>query len=213
MTTSVLILGAGGHSKVLIDCLQTETNILIHGILEINPNLFHQNVLGINVIGHENEILSHYPPSTNKLVNGIGSITIPIQRENVFTKFKKVGYDFLNVIHHTAYIGKEVLLGEGAQLMAGCIIQPGSRIGDNVIINTRASIDHDCNIASHVHIAPGVVCSGGVTIGKGTHIGSGAVLLQGIKIGEHCLIASGAVVVKDVVSGSKVKGVPAKGME
>ncbi|HLB43358.1 MAG TPA: acetyltransferase [Gammaproteobacteria bacterium] len=212
MDTPIFILGAGGHSKVLIDCLYLNKNTIL-GILDINQHLHGNTVLGISILGSEDDILKNYSRSEIKLVNGVGSIRLPTLRENIFNKLKRSGFNFLNVIHPTSYIGQAVLLNEGAQVFAGSIIQPGCYIGSNVIINTNASIDHDCYISSHVHLAPGVICCGDVTIGEGTHVGSGAIILQGTHIGDHCLIGAGAVVTKNISPTSKVMGIPARIME
>jgi acetyltransferase-like isoleucine patch superfamily enzyme len=83
-------------------------------------------------------------------------------------------------------------------------------VGHNSIINTRASVDHDCVIGAHVHLAPGVTLSGGVTVGEGTHIGTGAVVIQGMTIGPRAIVGAGAVVVADVPAGAVVLGVPAR---
>ena len=138
---------------------------------------------------------------------------LPTIREQAYIIKKRLHYHFLTVIHPTAYVGFNVSIGEGTQLMAGCTIQPGAIIGDNVLINTHAVVDHDCQIQDHVHLAPGVVCCGNVTIGKGTHVGTGACIVQGVIIGERCLIAAGAVVTQHIQNNSKVAGVPAKLME
>jgi len=87
-----------------------------------------------------------------------------------------------------------------------------STIGVNAIINTRASVDHDCVIGGHVHIAPGVVLGGGITIGVGSHIGAGSSVIQNIRIGENALVAAGASVVTDFPDGANIAGVPAKVM-
>ena len=94
--------------------------------------------------------------------------------------------------------------------MAGAVIQPGTRLGVNTIVNTRASIDHDCIIGDHVHIAPGAVLSGEVRVGNCSHIGCGATIVQGVKLGEATVIGAGAVVLKDVPDGTTVVGVPAR---
>jgi len=206
----VFVLGSGGHAKVLIDCLHQIKNIQILGLLEINSTFYGVEVLGEKVIGNEDEILSHYSPKDVYLINAIGSVRVSKNRQVVYEKFKKLGYQFLSVIHPTASVASEVRLGEGVQLMAGCTIQPGNQIGVNVIVNTNASVDHDCIIRDHVHIAPGVTCSGSVNIGLSSHIGTGAVIIEGVTIGNYCLIAAGAVVVSNISDGSKVAGIPAK---
>lgn len=194
---TVFMIGAGGHAKVLLDCLKLNEQVTVLGMLDLH---------------HEDEI-KKYSPSEIKLINGVGSIGVTDKRKNIFAKFKAAGFHFLNVMHPTAYVGQDVVLGEGVQVITRSTIQPGCRIGNNVIINTHAAIDHDCKIGDHVHLAPGVICSGGVTIGSGTHVGSGAIILQGIQIGDNCLIAAGAVVTRDVDSASRVAGVPAKAIE
>lgn len=203
------ILGAGGHAKVLIDCLKMQTHVQILGILDVNPEMAIKNILGVPLLGSE-EILANYEAGYVQLINGVGSVHLPTLRSNIFLKFKRDGYQFLEVIHPNAYLGMETIVGEGAQIMAGCIIQPGCKIGKNVIVNTHATVDHDCEIGDHVHLAPGVICCGNVEIGSETHIGCGAVIRQGIKIGKGCFIAAGAVITQDVRSGERMAGVPAK---
>jgi sugar O-acyltransferase (sialic acid O-acetyltransferase NeuD family) len=213
MTIDVLVLGAGGHAKVVLDSLRTNKDIRVLGLIDINPAAKGSFILKTPILGSEEILFEKYSPLTIQLVNGVGSTDLTTHREKLFNKFKLAGYQFLNVIHSKAYIGDEVSLGEGVQLMSGTTIQPGCFIGDNVVINTNASVDHDSRIGSHVHLAPGVVCCGNVVIGAGTHIGTGAIIKQGVKIGEHCLIAAGAVVLRDILPNSRVAGVPAENME
>lgn len=209
MKVKVLLLGSGGHAKILIDCLHQLPDIEILGMLDTDPTRIGQQVLGEHVLGTE-EIIEKYSPEEVCLVNAIGSSSLPTSRQKLFTKFKLLGYSFLSVIHPAAIISKDISLGEGAQLMAGSIVQPGCAIGDNVILNTGASIDHDCQIGNHVHIAPGVVCSGSVIIGDCSHVGVGSVIIQNISIGAHCLVGAGAVVIKNFTDNSKIVGVPAE---
>ncbi|OGT37986.1 MAG: hypothetical protein A3F11_03175 [Gammaproteobacteria bacterium RIFCSPHIGHO2_12_FULL_37_14] len=207
---SIFILGSGGHAKVLLDCLSRNDSVAVLGFLDNNQQMDGKIISGIPVYGHEEEVLKRYSPLLIQLVNGIGSVGIPTQRKAIFKKFKNAGYRFFNVIHPMAYIGQEVTLGEGVQIMAGSTIQPGCHIGSNVIINTHTAVDHDSYIDDHVHLAPGVICCGDVKIGEGTHIGSGAIIIQGIEIKEHCLVGAGAVVVRNIIMGSKVSGIPAR---
>ena len=100
--------------------------------------------------------------------------------------------------------------GEGVQLMAGAVIQPNVSIGENTLINTSASIDHDCQIGAHVHIAPGTVLSGNVCVQDETHIGTSATVIQNIKIGTKCTIGAGSVVVKNISDRTLAIGTPAR---
>jgi UDP-perosamine 4-acetyltransferase len=91
--------------------------------------------------------------------------------------------------------------GEGTFIAAGAIVNPGTKIGRNVIINTSASVDHDCEIGDFVHIAPGVTLSGGVKVGNETHIGTGANVIQYVKIGEKCMVKAGTLLSQDLEKG------------
>lgn len=202
-----IVIGAGGHAKVLIDTLLL-AGANIAGIVDQNHFMHGTQVLGVTVVGGD-EFITSSPHNKYLLVNAIGSINLPTLRSCIYDEFKKKGYSFATVIHPSAIIASGVILDEGAQIMAGAVIQPGTIIGNNTIINTKCSVDHDCIIGESCHIAPGVTLSGGVSIGHGVHVGTGATIVQGITIGSNCLIAAGAVVTKNVESNSKVRGVPA----
>jgi len=205
------ILGAGGHAKVLLESLKQDPTITVAGFLEMSDQLVGGRLLNFPIY-HENIILELHPKKT-LLVNGIGSIETPLARAKQFDRYKKLGFCFHTLKHPTSYVANEVAIGEGAQFMARSTVMIGSKIGDNVIVNTAASVDHDCDIGKHVHIAPGAVLSGNVVVGDYTHIGTGANIIQGVEIGKNVLIAAGAVVVTDIPDHMRVAGVPAKKME
>ena len=208
MTLPVLILGAGGHARVLIDALLA-SSALIAGIVDPDPMLAGATVLGVPVLGGD-EIVCNYSPDEILLVNGLGSIRLPQRRQEVFERFSATGYSFAPVVHPSAVIAADVELAEGVQIMAGAVVQTGCHIGANAIVNTRASVDHDCVIGDHSHIAPGVTLSGGVTVGRSSHIGTGTTIIQGIGIGDSSLVGAGSLVLKDVPSGVTVVGAPAR---
>jgi sugar O-acyltransferase (sialic acid O-acetyltransferase NeuD family) len=206
----VIILGAGGHSSVLIDILKSSA-IEIKGITEHDANLHGSRFMGIPVIGDDSLILKN-KISEIKLVNGLGMADRfgQLRRARVYEVFKEQGYTFAGVIHANAIISPEADLAEDIQVMAGAIIQTAVTIGANTIINTKASVDHECTVGKHVHIAPGATVSGGVTIGDGVLIGAGATIIQGVHVGANSTVAAGAVVVRDVPEGVVVRGVPAR---
>lgn len=208
MSLPVIILGAGGHAKVLIEALLA-ANAVIKGVVDADPAMIGASILGAAVIGGD-EVVKKHTPESILLVNGLGTITISDNRRQLYEKFKNAGYTFATVLHPSAVVASDVTLGEGAQVMAGAVIQPGCRIGVNSIVNTRASVDHDCMVGDHVHIAPGVTLSGGVTIGRESHIGTGATVIQGVCIGERSLIGAGSLVLTDVAPRVTVMGVPAR---
>lgn len=193
---SIILMGGGGHAKVLLETLQS-LNYPLRGItdphLAIGGTLF-----GLNVLGND-DIIPHYSPDEIELVNGIGALPNDRGlRTQLFNRFSQQGYHFKTVINPTAIISPSVQLLIGVQVMAGAIIQADTRIANNSIINSGAIIEHDCHIGEHVHIAPGAILSGGVEVGDHVHIGTGAVIIQGIKIGTGSIIGAGSVVTRNV---------------
>lgn len=204
----IIILGAGGHAKVLIDTLQRQSaNIL--GVTDPDPELHGKDVMGIPIIGNDNSILQ-YGVNDIVLVNGLGKVNRSNKRIQIYDTFKKRGYIFTRVIHRSAVISPGAYLAEGVHIMAGAIIQTLATIGVNTIINTRASVDHECIIGDHVHIAPGATISGGVEIGDSVLVGAGATIIQGIHVGASSIVGAGAVVTEDVREGVTVMGIPAR---
>lgn len=208
MAHPFLILGAGGHARVVADLLLGQ-NQQIAGFLDPDASLWGTSWHGIPVLGGD-EKLTDYPVHTHDLINGVGSIRCPELRRAIFERYRKAGYKFPCLVHARATMAIDVRPGEGSQIMAGAVIQTGCHIGMNTVINTGSIVDHDCHIGDHVHIAPGVTLSGGVRVEENVHIGTGATVIQGIKIGRNSLIAAGAVVIRDVPDGATVAGVPAK---
>jgi UDP-perosamine 4-acetyltransferase len=208
MTKPVIIVGAGGHARVLISTLKALRREMI-GILRPDEAMIGQTIDGISVLGNDDRI-REYAPDAVELANGIGSISSTQKRHAIYETFKKNGYSFATIVHPAAVLADNVKLGEGAQIMAGAIVQTGCVIGENAIVNTGAIVDHDCIISGHVHVAPGAVLSGGVRVDAMSHIGTAATVIQGISIGSNSLIGAGAVVIRDVPSGRRVFGNPAK---
>ncbi len=204
----IIIIGAGGHAKVLISSLIALQREII-GILHPDKSFIGQSVAGIYILGNDDKV-KEYAPDMIELVNGIGSVKLPEKRKEIFLNFKNNGYSFASLIHPSAIVMNDVKIGEGVQIMAGAIVQTGCEIDDNVIINTGAVLDHDCRIGSHSHIAPGSVLSGGVEIGTMTHIGTASTIIQGIKVGDGAVIGAGAVVLRDITANVRVAGIPAK---
>jgi len=204
----LIIIGAGGHAKVLINALR-DCGADIIGALDADPGLHGSEVLGVAVLGDDTAISGHAPGGVY-LVNGIGSVSRPDARKAAFERFTGKGYEFAGVTHPSAVVARDVAVGPGSQIMAGCVVQPGAVIGADCIINTRAGIDHDSTIGDHVHIAPGATLCGNVRVGDCSHVGSGATVIQNAVIGAGCVVAAGATVVGNVAGGTTVFGNPAR---
>lgn len=200
----VLIIGAGGHAKVVADILLC-AGFTVIGFLDDDPTTWGQQRLGLPVLGGIDTYASHGPAG---LVMGIG--------DNI-TRMQVVGRLGLQTdklwrpaIHPRATLAASVLIGHGVVVAAGAVVNPDSVLGDHVIINTGATVDHDCEIGDYAHIAPGVHISGGVRVGMGTLIGVGASVAPGRTIGVGAIVGAGAAVVHDLPDGVTAKGVPAR---
>ena len=204
----VVIVGSGGHARVLIDCLQLIGREVLF-CTEISPELYGQLVDGVLIKGPD-ELILDLDCEKVQLANGIGSIGEPSRRQKVYERFTEKGFEFASVIHPTAAVSGSVKIGEGVQIMAGAVAQSGATISHNTILNTAATIDHDCQIGPHCHIAPRATLSGAVVVGKRSHIGTGANVIQAIHIGEGCVVGAGATVVKNLSDGTVAVGTPAK---
>lgn len=211
MSLPVLVIGAGGHGRVVADALRAAGRKVL-GFLDAAADLEGMQIDGLPVLGGDS-LLQGYPTSTIMLANGIGSTVSTVVRRRLYERLTACGFQFETVRHPAAVVSHSAVLSSGVQIMAGAVVQPGAVIGEDTIINTGALIDHDCVIGNHCHLAPGAVLSGAVRVGDDCHIGTAASVIQGVAIGAGATIAAGAVVVGDVAAGARMAGVPARVME
>ena len=204
----VILIGAGGHAKVLLDALLL-LGSHISGVCDpLQPAS--GGLTRYHWYADENAVLQMNPAHT-RLVNAVGSSSDTGRRCDIYRKFKTNGFHFHAVIHPSSSVSKlDMEIGEGLQAMAASVINTSVNLGDNVLVNTHAVVEHDCTIGSHTHIASGAVVCGGCLVGENVHIGAGAVIKQGVTIGSGSVIAAGAVVIENVKPFSLVAGVPAK---
>lgn len=193
MERQIILIGGGGHARVVIDAIQCGKKFKICGI--VDPALRKgDTVLGIPVIGDDSILPKIFKEGVKYAFIAVGSIGNCSVRKKIYDNLKKIGFQLPFIVHPKVVIAKDVELGEGTFVAAGVVINPGAKIGKNVIVNTRSSIDHDCSIGDSVHIAPGVTLSGGVIVKDETHIGTGASVIQYISIGKRNMIPAGYVV-------------------
>jgi len=197
MNKIIDIIGYGGHSKVILDLAKFN---------EYNFFNFHDENNKIDNSSKESKIFNSIIVQniTNDTIIAIGSNHV---RQNLSTEL--IFSKFITLIHPSAIIGNDVKIDIGTVIMAGVIIQPGTKIGKHCIINTGACIDHDVVIHDFVHIAPCSSIAGGVVIGEGTFLGIGAIVINNINIGSWSIIGAGSVVIKDLISNITAVGNPA----
>lgn len=204
----VIIIGAGGHAKVLAALLDA-VGAPVLGFTDNDPARLGGEVLGHPVLG-DDAVIDDHAPSSVELAVGVGSTRACTVRREIHDAFAAKGYRFRTCVHPAAWVSPDARIGAGAQIMAGAIVQPGCTIGAGAIVNTRATVDHDCRIGAHAHVAPGAVLNGSVSVGADTHVGAASVVLQNLTLGKRVTVGAGAVVTKNIADGSSVAGVPAR---
>ncbi|HRW92352.1 MAG TPA: acetyltransferase [Thermotogota bacterium] len=204
-----MILGAGGHAKVLASLLLLHPQFYLVGFVDDNPTLQGTELLGKPVLGDRDWLLMHRGEFSS-LFLGVGSVTVSTLRKDLFDWAQVWDFHTPPLVSPAAYIAPEVQVGKASVIMPRAVLQPGTVVGENVIVNTASTIDHDCFVGNHVHIAPGCVLSGGVHVGDSSHLGTGVVVIQGVHIRENTLVGAGAVVVHDLPAGVVALGVPAR---
>ncbi len=204
----LVVIGAGGHAGVLIAALK-RAGTPPFGCVDPDRTKWRKSLLGIPVLGGDEQLDELRHGAEVQLVNAIGYTRDPAPRREIWERFQGT-HRFAIVRDPTAFVDDSAVLGEGAQVLAVAIVQTGARIGENTIINTGAQVDHDCRIGAHAHVAPGAILSGDVSVGDAALIGAGAVIKHGVSIGRGAVIGMGAVVLRDVADGMRVAGVPAR---
>lgn len=193
---NIILQGAGGHARVVIDCAIAQRRT-VACLFEPNGN---GELYGI-------PIRSAYYPQDYPDAHAVVAIGDNAVRKKVAGMTK---HAFTNIIHPSAIISSFATLGQGNVLLHRVVVQAETRIGDHVIVNTGAQVDHDCTIGDFVHLAPGAILSGNVEVGVGAFIGTGAIIIPGKKIGAWSVIGAGAVVINDIPDGVVAVGNPAR---
>ena len=190
------IYGNGGHAKV------------VSSLLYQTHNLDPTQLKFWNDSSYEKEV-GDFDPYNNNIE---GKWLIAIGNNNSRKRIAELlGNDcYITVIDKSAILDRNITPGTGSQILHNSTIQIGTKIGKHCIINTAASIDHDCILGDFSFIGPNATLCGGVEIGEGTFIGAGAVILPYIKIGKNCMIGAGSVVTKNLPDEITAYGNPVK---
>lgn len=205
-TKGILIYGAGGHGKVLIELLQT-IGAEVVAVIDDRITDSAERLLGAAVISARDAVENYIQPGN---LNGLVAIGDNATRLEKAGWFESHGVEIITVIHPCAVVSSSAIIGQGTQVIAGAVINAEAQLGANCIVNTNSVVEHDCMIGNGVHIAPGSQVGGGVRIGDRSQISIGATVLPGVEIGSDVMVGAGAVVTKPVPNGVTVIGVPAR---
>lgn len=204
MTGGLLIVGAGGHGRVVADAAILQGAWSSIAFLDQNPKLPAAQ-LGLPIIGESAspaELLQDYP-------HAVVAIGDSRRRLALMQQMQDQGFSFACVMHPSASVSAFCEVGAGSVVLAQAAINPGATLGKGCIINTGATVDHDCRLADGVHISPGAHLAGGVSVGRASWLGIGSSVRESVAIGEFVTVAAGAAVVDDIADHTTVGGVPA----
>lgn len=200
----LLIVGAGGHGKVVGECAEAAGGWSSLAFFDDEwPTLSHCGPWP--VLGRCGEAMKSIQ-ADDQLFVAIGNCEARLQRVRAL---EAAGIDVAVLVHPRAVVSSRAELGRGTLVVAGAVINIGASLGAACIVNTGATIDHDCRLADGVHVCPGAHLAGNVHVGESSWIGIGCAVVQGRRIGERVVVGAGAVVIDDVADGLTVVGVPA----
>lgn len=199
----IILIGNGGHAKVISDIVKQSKNYQLSGYLDdaITRRSYHNEIVYDNLTN-----IGHYYRDHHFII-AIGNNII---RQQIVQRFDHIKLNYATLIHPTATIGSNVKIDKGSVIMANITINSDTAIGKHCIINTMSCIEHDNKIYDYVHIAPHATLTGSVVINKGSFIGAGATIIPNITIGKNVIVGAGSTVINDIADNNTVYGSPAK---
>jgi len=202
-----IIVGAGGHGRVVLDIFRQAHNVNPVGFIDANPALHGKFIDGVEVIGGAADIAALTAAGVDSALVAIGDNAT----RNIYAQALQAnGIRLVNAIHPKACVADTARLGRTVVIAAGAVVCAHCRIGDSSIINTASIVDHESIIGRSAHVCPGARLAGRVTVEDFAFIGIGATVIQCLTIGRGGTVGAGAVVLRDVSAFTTVVGVPAR---
>ena len=208
--TKLVVVGAGGHARSVLDALRTARDVFTPVVCtDPDPALCGRSVAGVPIAGDDDILPGLLADGVAGACVGVGGVGDNRPRAELHARLLRLGFELPAVVHGCAQIASSATVGPGSVVLAGAIVGTGTTVGEDVIVGSGAIVEHGCSIGDHAHLASGCVLGGAVTIAQGAHVGLGATVLQGRSVGEWAVVGAGAVVVHDVPAGETVVGCPA----
>ncbi len=208
MSKIIIIYGAGGQGRVVLDILRSRKDVVTLGFLDSNADLHGSTMDGLPIMGDiasVSMLLSAYQDLSAIVAIGDNQARLDIARQ-----LRARTIPLANAIHPRAFVAPSAIVGDNVTIAPGAMICAHARIGNDVIINTGAIVEHENIIEDGVHIAPGAKLAGRVIVERGAFVGIGATVIGNLRIGTSAVVGAGAVVLHDIMPFSVVAGVPAR---
>ena len=205
MNKKLLILGAKGQAKLIIDavasCQSEYTDIAL-----LDSFADYSHLLSYPIIGRCDDLESF----RDRYTHGFVSMADPVIRKYFLERLIKAGYEIPNIVHPTAHVSDYALLDVGIFIDANASIAPDSRIGIGCVCHAGVRIAHDNEISNYSAIAPNACTNGYVNVGNGSFIGSCSCIINNTNVGSNVVVAAGSVVTSHIADNVLVAGSPAK---
>ncbi len=201
----IILIGFGGHAKVVTDTIEQSGIYRIVGYIEKNE-IAERDYRGYHVIGNDDDLQELYDRGIRNAFVTVGFMGRSDVRRRLYERLKKIGYTLPTIVDKSAVLAKDVNIGEGVYVGKNAVVNANTTIGKMSIINTAAIVEHDSVIGEFSHLAIGAVACGNVTIDANTFIGSNATIIQGTGVGNDVIVGAGTVVLSDVSDKQTVYG-------
>lgn len=150
----VVIAGAGGHARSVIDAIRCARDELEPvACTDPDPARAGSVLDGVPIVGGDDELGRLLAEGVEAACLGIGGVADNRPRARLYERLRGLGYALPRVVHASAVVAPTARIGAATQVLAGAIVGAGAQIGENVIVNTGAIVEHDCRIGDHVHLA------------------------------------------------------------
>lgn len=206
-TPDVVIVGAGGHGKVVLDVLRAEGRYRPVGFIDADPSLTDSYVGGLPVLGAANALPRLRQQRIRRAIVAIGDNRTRLHYAGLL---QEQGFELVSAVHPAAFVSPHARLGRNVVVAPKASVVTECHVADSAIINTSAVVDHECEVGEGVHVCPGALLAGRVRIGAEAFIGMGAKVIQCLAIGDGAVVGAGAVVIEDLPANATAVGVPAR---
>jgi sugar O-acyltransferase (sialic acid O-acetyltransferase NeuD family) len=207
VSQSLVVIGGGGHARVVLSILQTLPDFTLAGYTDLEDR---GALFGVRYLGPDTVLATLHHTGNLAAAMGVGQVGLGDARRALWERLEPFGFAWPAIISPHAVVDAEALVSEAAVVMPGTVVNCGAVLGRGAILNTGSVVEHDSRIGDWAHVAPGATICGGVNVGEGAMIGAGAVVIEGRSIAPGSIVGAGATVVRDIVTPGVYAGTPAQ---
>lgn len=200
----LIIVGARGGSKMVIDAVNSTNQIKVKYLLD-DSQLNYTSVFGKPIIGGTKYLDELHEKGYRNIFLAFGTISNRYKRLKMYYELKNKGWIFPNIIHKDAILEQSISYGEGNLILSGAIVGSDVKMGDFNFLNTGSILSHECVLQNNVHLAPGAVLAGRVSIGDNSLIGMNTTIYFDVNIGSDVTINNGITINRNINSNTVIK--------